>query len=184
MAADAAEAQTTLGAYSRRRSGSAFTLRAFTTRRRSKPAERHHTVEDVDYEQIEQAIAEEPTSPGDARIAKFIFDAGPGSAFTIYDLRGLTGKYRLSERSGRAVLTASVAQPSSSERLILVDSSEFDGSSILSGGTNQLTLSFTPVNTATTVETAISDAEDTVMTITRHLRRRHGHFILRSHLRQ
>ena len=125
-----------------------------------------HTVEDVDYEQIEQAIAEEPTSPGDARIAKFIFDAGPGSAFTIYDLRGLTGKYRLSERSGRAVLTASVAQPSSSERLILVDSSEFDGSSILSGGTNQLTLSFTPVNTATTVETAISDAEDTVMTIT------------------
>ncbi len=125
-----------------------------------------HTVEDVDYEYIEQAIAAEPTSPSDARIAKFIFDAGPGSVFTIYDLRGLSGKYRLSSNSGKVALTANIPEPNHGDKQVLVNSSEFDGSSFLSSGTDQLTLSYFPVNPATTVETDISDVEDTIITIT------------------
>ena len=125
-----------------------------------------HTVEDVDYEHIETAIAEEPTSPSDARIVKFTFDAGPGSVFTLHDFGGLTGTFRLAEKSGKAVLTASFTEPSSGEKQILINNSEFDGSSILSSQINQLTLSYTPVNPSTTVETEISHAEDTVITIT------------------
>ena len=125
-----------------------------------------HTVEDVDFECIEQAIAEEPTSPSDARIAKFTLDAGPGSVFTIYDLGGLNGAFRLAKKSGKAVLTASIPEPGSDEKSVLINNSEFDGSSILSSGTNQLTLSYTRVNPSTTVSSAISDAEDTVITIT------------------
>ncbi len=125
-----------------------------------------HTVEDVDYESIEQAIAEESTSPSDARIVKFIFDAGPGSVFTLYNLGGLNGTFRLANRSGEAVLTASIPEPGSGEKYVLINNSEFDGSSMFRSETNQLTLSYTRVNPATTVSSAISDAEDTVITIT------------------
>ena len=124
------------------------------------------TVEDVDYEYIEQAIAEEPSSPSDARIVKFTLDAGLGSVFTLYDLGGLDGTYRLAKKSGKAVLTASIPEPSSDEKYVLVNNSEFDGTSLLSGATGQLTLSPTPMNPATTVRTDLSNAEDRVITIT------------------
>ena len=125
-----------------------------------------HTIEDVDFEQIDQAIVREPKSPTDARIVKFTLDAGPGSIFKLYDFGGLTATFRLAKKSGKAVLTASITEPNSGEKQILINNSGFDGSSFLSSGTNQLTLSYTPVNPATTVETDISHAEDTVITIT------------------
>ena len=145
---------------------SSFHLAGVHHKETTKARRAVRTVEDADYESIEQAIAEDPTSPSDARIVKFIFDAGPGSIFTLYDLGGLNGAFRLVKKSGKAVLTASIPEPGSGEKYVLIDNSEFDGSSILSSGTNQLTLSYTRVNPATTVETAISDAEDTVITIT------------------
>ena len=73
-----------------------------TTRRAS------HTVEDVDYDHIERAIAELPTSPSDARIVSFTLNAGPGSTFTAYHLDGFSGTYRLSKESGEAVLKAEI----------------------------------------------------------------------------
>ena len=123
-------------------------------------------VDDVDYEYIEKAIAEEPTSPSDARIVKFIFDGGPGSKFTLYDLGGLNGIYRIAKRSNSAVLTASIPEPRGDDKQVLINNSNFDGSSFLSSGTNQLNLSYTLANPAAAVHTDLSDAEETVITIT------------------
>ena len=145
---------------------SIFHLAGVHHRETTKSRTAVHTVEDVNYERIEKAIAEEPTSPSDARIVKCIFDAGPGSVFTLYDLSGLNGKYGLSRRSGKAVVTASSPKPGSGDREVLINCSEFDGSSFLSSETDHLRLSHTPANPATTVRTNISDSADKVITIT------------------
>ena len=160
------EAQSTLGAYSTLQSRSSFHLAGVHHKDTTKAYRAVHTVENVDYEYIEQTIAEEPRSPSDARIVKFTLDAGPGSVFTLYDLGGLNGTYGLAKRTGRAVLTASIPEPISDEKWVLINNSGFDGSSFLSSGTNHLTLSYTPANPATTVQTYLSCAEDTAITIT------------------
>ena len=123
-------------------------------------------VEDIDYEYIERAIAAEPRSPSDARIVKFVLDAGPGSVITIYDLGGLNGTYRLAKKSGQAVLTANISDPDSDEKQVLIDNSEFDGLSLLSSEINHVTLSYVRPNPATTVRTDLSNAEDGLITIT------------------
>ena len=145
---------------------SSFHLAGVEHKHTTKVRRAVQTVEDVDYEYLEQTIAEKSKSPSDARIVKFILDAGPGSVITLYDLGGLIGTYRLAKRSGKAVLTATVSDPDSDERVVLLDNSEFDGVSFLSGETDQLTLSYTRANPATAVQTELSDAEDTVLTIT------------------
>ena len=66
------------------------------------------TLEDVDDESIEQAVAEQSGPPSDARIVKFTLDAGPGSVVTLYDLGGLTASFRIANKSGQAILTASI----------------------------------------------------------------------------
>ncbi len=117
-----------------------------------------HTVEDVDYEHIERAIANLLTSPRDARIAKFTFDAGPGSKISIYDLNGIDGTYRLSKQSDSVEVSANPLDPTSDEKIVHIDCSEFDGTSILHSETTNLTVSYTPVNPSTTVTTDISDS--------------------------
>ncbi|MDE2901697.1 MAG: hypothetical protein OXP73_01570 [Chloroflexota bacterium] len=124
-----------------------------------------HRVEDIDYEYIERLIAVQPGSPCDARIIKFILDAGPGSRVTVYDLSGLSGTFRLTKRSGVATLTFSLPNPRSNNRQVLVNNSDFDGSSILTNRPNGLTLSYTPTNPATTVRTEILAEEDSVITV-------------------
>ena len=131
-----------------------------TTRRAS------HTVEDVDYDYIERAIAQLPTSPSDARIVRFTLNAGPGSTFTAYDLDGLSGTYRLTKESGEAVLKAEIPEPDSGAKYVLIDNSGFDGSSFLSEGTNQLTLSCRTANPAASGTIKISDAEHKRITVT------------------
>ena len=124
-----------------------------------------HRVEDTDYEHIEQAIANVPPSPSDARIVKVTLDAGPGSRITLYDLDGINGTYWLSKKSGRVVVSAKPIEPTGDEKIVLINNSEFDRTSILDGETNELTLSCTAVNPATTVTTDLSDAEDTIITV-------------------
>ena len=125
-----------------------------------------HTVEDVDYERIEQAIAEESWSPSDARILKFTLDAGPGSVITLYDLGGVKGSYRLAKKSGEAVLTVTIPEPSDDTTQFLLNNTDFNGTSLLTRPTQRLTLSYTTANPATTVEADRSVAEDTRITIT------------------
>ena len=133
---------------------------AKTTRRAS------HTVEDVDYEYIERSIAELPTSPSDARIVRFTVDAGPGSIFTVYDLDGLSGTYRLAKESGKAVLKAEIPEPDSETKYVLINNSGFDGSSFLSDDTDQVTLSCRTANPAATARTELSNAAGARITIT------------------
>ena len=132
-----------------------------TTSRRAS-----HTVEDVDYNYIERAIAELPTSPGDARIVWFTLDAGPGSTSTVYDLGGLSGTYRLTKKSGKVVLKPEIPEPDSEAKYVLINNSEFDGSSFLSEGTNQLTLSCRTANPAASGTIELSDAEHKRITVT------------------
>ena len=124
------------------------------------------TVDDIDHTYIEQAIAEGSSSPSDARIVKFTLDRGPGSIFTIYDLDGLIGAYRIRKESGNVVLKVRSHKSSIDQRVVLIDNSDFDGSSLLSNTTNQLTLSYTKMNPNTTVQTEVSNAGDTIFTIT------------------
>ena len=95
-------------------------------------------IKNVDYQRVEQALADEPTGPSDARIAKLIFDAGPGSVFSSYSLDDIFEVYEIVEESG--VAKVRVATPMAS---VAIDSdrtdshplynfSEFDGVSILS----------------------------------------------------
>ena len=131
-----------------------------TTRRAS------HTVEDVDYDYIERAMAELPTSPSDARIVTFTLNAGPGSTFTAYDLDGLSGTYWLTKESGEAVLKAEIPEPDSGAKYVLIDNSGFDGSSFLREGTNQLTLSCRKANPAASGTIELSDAQHGRITFT------------------
>ncbi len=131
-----------------------------TTRRAS------HTVEDVDYDYIERAIAELPTSPSDARIVRFTLNAGPGSTFTAYDLDGLSGTYRLTKESGKAVLKAAIPEPTRKAKYVLINNSGFDGSSFLSDDTTQLTLSCTTANPAATRDITLAEEGDKRITIT------------------
>ena len=125
-----------------------------------------HTVEDVDYEYIEQAIADLPTFPSDARIVKFTLNAGPGSTFTVYDLDGLSGTYRLAKESDKAVLQADVLEPSNDVKYVLINNSGFDGSSFLSDETNEVTLSCRTANPAATGKIDLSNAKHTRITVT------------------
>ena len=125
-----------------------------------------YTVEDVDYDYIERAIAELPASPGDARIVRFTLNAGPGSTFTVYDLDGLSGTYRLTKKSGKVVLRAEIPEPNSSAKYVLVNNSEFDGSTLLSDDTSQLTLSCTTANPAATGEITLAEEGEKRITIT------------------
>ena len=153
-----------------------FHLAAAYQQERTKARIAVQAVEDMDSEQIEQAIANVPTSPSDARIAKFTLDAGPGSIFTVYGLDGIGGVFWLSNKSGRVVVSVDPLAPTRNETNVSVnkrefdgnmffDKREFDGTSILHNETNHLTLSSTPVNPATTVTTDLSDAEDTIITV-------------------
>ena len=108
-----------------------------------------HNVKRTDDEQIEQAINAGTKLPSDARIAKFVFDAGPRNIFRIYDLGGLSGTYRLVEESGRVGLKASFPQPQSGEPIRrLHDLEDFAGSSHQEPGSIQLKLSATLMNPA------------------------------------
>ena len=131
-----------------------------TTRRAS------HTVEDVDYDYIERAIAELPTSPSDARIVRFTLNAGPGSTFTAYDLDGLSGTYRLTKESGKAVLKAEVPEPDGEAKYVLINNSEFDGTSFLSDETDEVTVSCRTANPAATGDITLAEDGDTRITIT------------------
>ena len=132
-----------------------------TTSRRAS-----HTVEDVDYDYIERVIAELPTSPSDARIVRFTLNAGPGSTFTAYDLDGLSGTYRLTKESGKAVLKAKIPDPGSEAKYLLIDNSGFDGSSLLREATNQVTLSCRTANPAASGTIELADAEHRRITVT------------------
>ena len=106
-------------------------------------------VKRTDDELIEQAIKAGSTSPSDARIAKFVFDAGPRNIFRIYDLDGLSGTYRLVEDSGRIHLKGSLPQPKSGEEIVrLHDLKDFAGTLHQEPGPIQLKLSATFMNPA------------------------------------
>ena len=124
------------------------------------------TVDDVDYELIEQAIAEESGTPSDARIVKFTLDAGPASVVTLYDFGGLTGSLRIANQSGEATVTATISKPGDERKQVLIDNTDFDGTSLLTRPTPGLTLSYTTANPATTVKADVSVEEDTRITIT------------------
>ena len=124
------------------------------------------STEHIDDELIEQAITEESGPPSEARIVKFTLDAGPGSVVTLYDLGGVKGSYRFAKKSGEAVLTATIPEPSGDTTQLLLNKSEFDGTSLLSCPTPRLTLSYTTANPATTVKADVSVEEDTHITIT------------------
>ncbi len=108
-----------------------------------------HNVRESDDEQIEQAIRAGSKSPRDARIAKFVFDAGPRNIFRLYDLDGLSGTYRLVEESGRVTLKASIPPPESGEQIArLHNLKEFAGAFHNEPGPIQLKLSATLMNPA------------------------------------
>lgn len=123
------------------------------------------TVEDVDFEIIEQAIAEESTLPNDARIVKLTIYAGTSSVFTLYDFGGLTGSMRIASKDGQAVPISYIAEQNIESKQMLMTTGDFDGSSFLSHPTQRLTLSYTTANSATTVEAVLSVAEDTCIAI-------------------
>ena len=124
------------------------------------------TVEDVDFEIIEQAIAEESRLPSDARIVRLTIYEGTISVFTLYDCGGLTGSMRFASKDGQAVQTSHTAEQNIESKQILIPSGDFDGSSFLSHPTQRLTLSYTTANSATTVVADLSVAKDTYITIT------------------
>ncbi|MDE0614624.1 MAG: hypothetical protein OXI32_09440 [bacterium] len=122
-------------------------------------------VEDVDYEHIEWAIANEPTTSNDARIARVTLDAGPGSKITLYDLGGLDGTYRLTKESGKATLKVNIPEPDK-EKFVLVNNSNFDGTSLLEDKTGQLTISCAAVNPSATARTDLTGGKGTDTTVT------------------
>ena len=112
----------------------------------------------MDHEAIKRAINEEPTSPGDARIARFSFDAGPGNAFSIYNLKGISGAYRLVNKSGKVSLVARHEEPERGDGYsCLLDLTGFSGELDFESGTTRATLSATPVNPAATTEFDLPD---------------------------
>lgn len=124
------------------------------------------TAEDVDFDYIERAVAREPTSPSDARIVRFTLNAGPGSVINVYDLGGLSGAYRLTRESEKAVLRAAIPDPTNGSKYVLVNNGGFDGTSFLGGGATQLTLSCTTANPAATGDITLVEDGDTRITVT------------------
>lgn len=131
------------------------------------------TVEEVDGEAIRRAINEEPTTPRDARIARFTFDAGPDNVFTIYDIEGISGTYRLVNQSGNMALEAGWRVSGAGEnRRCLIDLAGFSGTMDLRNGTTRAKLIATTVNPAATVDAELphdgimlSQVQDTSITI-------------------
>ena len=132
-----------------------------------------HTVEDMDYEHIEQAIADISPSPSDARIVKAALDVNPGGRITIYDLDGIDGTHRLVlQESSQLVLSSRIevsdnpVDAANGARLLHRNFSEFDEASFLHSATTDVTLLCTQANPATTVTMACSDSGHTTITAT------------------
>ena len=145
---------------------SIFHLAGVDHEHRTKIRRTVQTLEDVDHQILEHSIAEERGSPSDARIIKFTLDGGPGSIFSVYDFGGLAGTYRIAAQSGEAVVTAVFPESVVSSRQVLIDNSQFDGSSFLNSPPRQLKLSYTTANPLTKIELKPSDPRGTRVTIT------------------
>ena len=110
-------------------------------------------VEDISYDAIEWAIDEEPTGPGDARIAKLIFNAGPDNAFTVYDLGGITGTLLLTSEAGSVHLRIRMRKPEADEKAArLCDLGGFSGDFGARSAATRLSLSVRTVNPEVKVE--------------------------------
>ena len=62
-------------------------------------------------------------------------------------------------------MSADPIEPTSGKRIVHIDRSEFDGTAILDSATTKLTLSYTPMNPATTVTTDLSDSGHTITAV-------------------
>ena len=106
-------------------------------------------VKKTDHKLIEQAIEAGSRLSSDARIAKFVFDAGPRNTFRIYDLGGLSGTYRLVEDAGRIHLKGSISEPKGDGQIQrLHHLKDFAGTFHQEPGSIQLKLSGTLLNPA------------------------------------
>ena len=119
-------------------------------------------VDTVDIEAIEREIENERTWPGDARIVKCVLDGGSGNTVTIYDLGGITGRYRLSIQNGDAHVVGRDSTRVSGEDTFRLIFNDFDLESFDSGNDNRLNLKATVVNPGVTFsfEAAAYDSSD------------------------
>ena len=110
------------------------------------------TVDEVDYQIIEQSIADEPLRPDDARLVRFTLDGGPGHIISFYDFGGLNGALRLTRRSNGVHVKASAPEAEEWEMRHLVDATQFGGTFNLDPEVNSLMLSATTMNPTSTVK--------------------------------
>ena len=123
-------------------------------------------LEEVDDEILEQAVAEEQGLPNDSRIIKLTLDGGPDSTITLYDFGGLAGLMQIRYRSGEAIVSVNFSDPESKFRAVVVDNSNFDGSSIVYSSSRRLKLLYRAANPLTRVEWKLCDADLTRGTVT------------------
>ena len=117
------------------------------------------TVDEVDFQMIDQFIADEPPRPDDARLVKLTLDGGPDHILSFYDLEGLNGTLRMNRSSNGVHVNASAPETKEWEMRHLIAANQFCGTFDLDPEANDLIVSATPMNPAATVKIDPSDAE-------------------------
>lgn len=109
-----------------------------------------HDLTDADSEALDRAIAEEPRSSSDARIAQIAIDGGPDNVIRIYDLDGVRSSISVRTEAGNASVKLGKSR-AFGRREVHADTTEFDGKFALGHDAGQIILTVVTMNPDATV---------------------------------